>query len=124
MQHGQMSGITNLKYIPNKHIEIITASSNNQIIGRAVFSNFADEVNFMGVADVAKAKKKEMQLINQIDNRMVSRFQRTKADGNAYLPTLNIIASSKDKDQSFLEDYIEMKQKNESSTTLVVNEPQ
>ena len=50
---------------------------------------------------------------------MKSRFLR----GN-YLPTLNILASSKNSDQSFLEDYIEAKRKNESKTTLIVDEPQ
>lgn len=45
MAHGEMSGVTNLEYKPNKHIELITASSNNQVIGRAVFGNFSDEVN-------------------------------------------------------------------------------
>ena len=37
MAHGKMTGETNLIYKPNKHIEIIAASSNNQIIGRALF---------------------------------------------------------------------------------------
>lgn len=37
MSHGYMSGTTNLRYIPNKHIEFVVASSNNQIIGRALF---------------------------------------------------------------------------------------
>ena len=50
---------------------------------------------------------------------MKSRFMR-----GTYLPTLNIIASSKNSDQSFLEDYINTKKKNESSTTLIVDEPQ
>lgn len=50
---------------------------------------------------------------------MQSRFMR----GNK-LPTLNIIASSKSSDQSFLDSYIEMKRRNESKTTLVIDEPQ
>ena len=37
MQHGKMTGETNLVFKPDKHIEIIAASSNNQIIGRAIF---------------------------------------------------------------------------------------
>lgn len=40
MSHGHMSGITNLEYIPDKHIELIVGSSNNQVIGRAIFGNF------------------------------------------------------------------------------------
>ena len=119
MNHGSMSGISNLQYIPNKHIELITASSNNQVIGRAVIANFSDEVNFGLTNDVEKLKKKLTQLISQIDARMRSRFLR-----GTYLPTLNIIASSKNSDQSFLESYIETKKKNESTTTLIIDEPQ
>lgn len=123
MSHGKMTGTSNLEFVPEKHIELITASSNNQVIGRAVFCNFTDEVNFGLTNDVEKLKKKQKQLISQIDARMASRFQREK-NGYTYLPTLNIIASSKNSEQSFLEDYIETKRKNESTTTLIVDEPQ
>ena len=119
MAHGQMSGITNLEYIPDKHIELIVGSSNNQVIGRAIYANFTDEVNFGLTNDVEKLKKKQKQLISAIDTRMKSRFMR-----GDYLPTLNIIASSKNSDQSFLEDYIETKKKNDSTTTLIIDEPQ
>ena len=37
---------------------------------------------------------------------------------------MNIIASSKDSEQAFMESYIEMKRQNESKTTLIVDEPQ
>ena len=123
LSHGQMSGVSNLMFVPDKHIELITASSNNQVIGRAIFCNFTDEVNFGLTSDVEKLKKKQKQLISQIDARMKSRFMRERAFGT-YLPTLNIIASSKNSEQSFLEDYIETKKKNESKTTLIVDEPQ
>lgn len=43
MNHGTMAGVSNLNYQPGKHIELITASSNNQVIGRAIFANFTDE---------------------------------------------------------------------------------
>lgn len=119
MSHGKIAGITNLNYVPNKHIELITASSNNQVIGRAIFANFSDEVNFGITSDVEKLKKKYKQLISQIDARMRSRFLR-----GTYLPTVNIIASSKNSEQSFLESYIETKKQNESETTLIVDEPQ
>ena len=259
MSHGEMKGISNLEYIPNKHIELIAASSNNQIIGRAVFCldgdttistidgdkqikdlentitqvycidefgdvvlskpceikqtaktsdiyeieledgtilkctsnhkfmlkdgsykeaqylielddlkalhgnikiksinrvklesaipvydvvdskpyhnflvktnlkyivshncSFEDEVNFSAnTTDVEKMKKKMKSLISQVDARMKSRFMR-----GTYLPTLNIIASSKNSDQSFLDEYINAKKKNESKTTLIVDEPQ
>lgn len=120
MAHGEMAGITNLEYRPNKHIELVAASSNNQIIGRALFASFEDEVNFGAMTNnVEKLKAKMLTLISQIDARMKSRFLR-----GTYLPTLNIIASSKNSDQSFLDAYIDTKKKNESSTTLIVDEPQ
>ena len=119
MAHGKMTGQTNLNYTPNKHIELITASSNNQVIGRAVFANFSDEVNWGITSDTEKLKKKYKQLISQIDARMKSRFLR-----GTYLPTLNIIASSKNNEQSFLEEYIKSKRENESTTTLIVDEAQ
>lgn len=119
LAHGKMAGQTNLKFLPDKHIELICGSSNNQIIGRAIFANFTDEVNWGLTNDVQKLKKKQKQLISQTDARMRSRFLR-----GTYLPTLNIIASSKNSEQSFLEDYIEGKKKNESKTTLIIDEPQ
>ena len=58
-------------------------------------------------------------MISQIDARMISRFAK-----GTYLPTVNIIASSKDSEQAFMESYIEMKRQNESKTTLIGDEPQ
>ena len=119
MSHGEMAGSTNLGIHPEKHIEVIVASSNNQIIGRALFANFTDEVNFSLVNNPEKQKKKMMKLITQIDARMKSRFMR-----GTYLPTLNILASSKDTEQSFLEEYINITRKAKDTSTLVVDEPQ
>ena len=119
MAHGKMHGKTNLVYRPEKHIELIAASSNNQVIGRALFASFEDEVNFSVFTNPEKQKKKMMKLITQIDARQRSRFMR-----GTYLPTINIIASSADTEQSFLVEYIDNKIKNDSKTTLIVNEPQ
>lgn len=119
MSHGEMGGTTNLIFRPQKHIELIAASSNNQIVGRALFASFEDEVNFALFSNPEKQKKKMMKIITQIDARMRSRFLR-----GTYLPTLNIIASSKDTEQSFLEAYIDDKIKNESVSTLIVDEAQ
>ena len=82
--------------------------------------NFTDEVNFAAMtSNIDKIKHKMMKLISQVDVRMQSRFMKgTKS------PAVNIIASSKDSDQSFLESFIEIKRKNESKTTLIVDEPQ
>ena len=53
MAHGEISGVTNLVYRPEKHIEIIVASSNNQIIGRALFCLDGDTI----IATTAGDKK-------------------------------------------------------------------
>ena len=50
---------------------------------------------------------------------MQSRFMKGERN-----PTVLFIASSKDDDQSFLETFIETKKRNDSKTTLVIDEPQ
>lgn len=77
------------------------------------------EVNFGISNNVEKQKAKLLKMIGQIDARMISRFGK-----GTYLPTVNIIASSKDTEQSFLDSYINTKQQNESRTTLTIDEPQ
>ena len=121
LAHGTLKGKTNIEYIPDKRIELIVGSKNNHIIGRAVHSSFEDEVNFSGITtDIEKIKARALKLITQVDARMQSRFMH----GDKPMPTLNIIASSKDSEQSFLETYIDTKRKNESKTTLIIDEPQ
>lgn len=120
MEHGTLNkSAMNPTWTPNKRIELIVGSRNNHVIGRALFANFTDEANFGIGNDIQKLKKKQRTLISQVDARMQSRFMK-----GTYLPTLNIIASSKRDQQSFLESYIDLKRKNESKTTLIIDEPQ
>lgn len=120
MERGNMNASrTNPQWQPPKGIELVFGSSNRHVVGRALFSNFSDEVNFGVGNNVEKQKAKLKKMISQIDARMISRFGK-----GTYLPTMNIIASSKDSEQAFLESYIETKRRNESKTTLIVDEPQ
>lgn len=121
MAHGSVNASrSNPTWQPNKHIELIFGSNNNHVVGRALYSNLSDEVNFAGGGnDVERKKTKLRKMIAQIDARMVSRFGK-----GTYLPTLNIIISSKDVEQAFLNSYIDTKRKNESKTTLIIDEPQ
>ena len=120
MERGNMNASrTNPQWMPPKGIELVYGSSNRHVVGRALFSNFSDEVNFGVGNNVEKQKAKLKKMISQIDARMISRFGK-----GTYLPTMNIIASSKDSEQAFMESYIEMKRQNESKTTLIVDEPQ
>ena len=119
MARGTVSGRENIVWTPPKGIELIAGSQPRHVIGRAVFSNFCDEISFIPNQDVAKQVEKAKLLISTIDARMQSRFMKGE-----FNPTLNILASSKRTDQSFLETYIENKKTNESKTTLVIDEPQ
>ena len=120
MSHGAVNASrTNPTWQPEKHIELIFGSNNNHIVGRALFANLTDEVNFGIGSDVEKKKQKQKKMIAQIDARMRSRFLK-----GTFLPTLNIIISSKDTEQAFLDSYINTKKQNESKTTLIIDEPQ
>lgn len=120
MTHGQLNASrSNPQWQPPKGIELIFGSNNRHIVGRALFANLTDEVNFGIGNSVEKQKEKQRKMIAQIDARMRSRFLR-----GTYLPTLNIIISSKDTEQAFLNTYINLKKQNESKTSLIVDEPQ
>lgn len=112
---------------PKQYYDVIEANPYNNFLiktnsGYIVSHNcsFEDEINFASMTtDVEKIKAKAKHLISQVDARIQSRFMK-----GTKLPTLNIIASSKTSDQSFLDNYINTKKKNESATTLIVDEPQ
>lgn len=66
MSHGEMKGTTNLNYVPNKHIELITASSNNQIIGRCLDGN-TRIMTSLGVRTLKSLVNKSFKVVS-IDN--------------------------------------------------------
>lgn len=122
MNHGLINASrTEPTWQPNGNIELLFGSSNRNVIGRNLFCNISDEVNFalMGGSDVDKKKKALLKLISQIDARMISRFMR-----GTFLPTVNFIISSSDRENSFLDSYINIKRRNESKNTLIISEPQ
>lgn len=43
MEHGTISGRSEIVWKPSKRIELIIGSNNNSVIGRAVFANFTDK---------------------------------------------------------------------------------
>jgi hypothetical protein len=119
MSKGTVTGTTNPTWKPPKGIELIAGSLTRHIIGRAVFTCFFDEISFQPNQDLSKQKEKAKTLISTATARMQSRFMKGEKD-----PTLLFMASSKRTEQSFLETYIDNKKKNESKTTLIVDEPQ
>lgn len=119
VSHGTISGNTNIVWNPPKGIDLVTGSQPRHIIGRAIFFAMLDEVSFQINQDVAIQKKKAKELVSSADARMQSRFMQGESN-----PTLLVLASSKRTEQSYLETFIQNKEKNESKTTLVVDEPQ
>lgn len=59
MERGNLNASrTNPQWQPPKGIELIFGSSNRHVVGRALFSNFSDEVNFGVGNNVEKQKSK------------------------------------------------------------------
>lgn len=119
MEKGTLSKGLNPEWIPPQGIELIYGSLPRHIIGRAVFACFFDEISFQPNQDVEMQKKKAKELVSTASARMQSRFMKGEKN-----PTILMLASSKRTEQSYLETFIEQKKKNESKTTLVVDEPQ
>lgn len=68
MSHGQMSGISNLVYMPDKHIELITASSNNQVIGRCLDED-TEIVTIDGIFKIKDLLNKDIR-VKTLDNSL------------------------------------------------------
>ncbi len=119
MSKGTVTGTINPTWNPPKGIELIAGSLSRHIIGRAVFWAFFDEVSFQPNQDVNKQKEKAKTLVNTAAARMQSRFMKGEKN-----PTLLVLASSKRTEQSYMETFIEARKKQESKTTLIVDEPQ
>ena len=121
MSHGVLTKSADPEWKPeaSAKIDLICGSLPRHFIGRALWWSFFDEVSFQPNQDVEKQKEKALELVSNAASRMQSRFM--KGDVN---PTIMVLASSKRTEQSFLETWIENKKKNESKTTLVVDEPQ
>ena len=119
MARGSITKGDTPQWKPPKGIELIYGSQSRHIIGRAVYFAFFDEISFQINQDINKQKEKAKLLVNTAAARMQSRFMRGTSN-----PTILVLASSKRTDQSYMESFIEGKKKNESKTTLIIDEPQ
>ena len=111
---------------PKQYYDVINANPYNNFLiktnsDRYVGSHncFIDEISFQPNQDVEKQKQKATELVSSATARMQSRFMRGTTN-----PTILVLASSKRTEQSFLETWIENKKRNESKTTIIVDEPQ
>ena len=67
MSHGSMAGTSNLNYVPEKHIELITASSNNQVIGRCLDGN-TEIVTTEGIFKIKDLVNRNLRVFTIDDN--------------------------------------------------------
>lgn len=110
---------------PKQYYDVINANPYNNFLiktnsGYICSHNcFFDEISFQQNLDINKQKEKAKLLVNTASARMQSRFMKGEKN-----PTLLVIASSKRTEQSYLESFIANKKKNNSKTTLIVDEPQ
>lgn len=119
LDRGSLTKSSNPTWKPPKGIELITGSNPGHILGRALFACFVDEISFIQNKSVAEQIIKAKKIVNAASTRMQSRFMKGEKN-----PTILFLASSKRTEQSYLETFISDKKKNNSSTTLIVDEPQ
>lgn len=110
---------------PKQYYDVINANPYNNFLIKTntgyigSHNCFFDEVSFQPNQDIEKQRLKAKNLVNTASARQQSRFMKGEKN-----PTLLVLASSKRTEQSYMETFIESKKKQESKTTLVVDEPQ
>ncbi len=110
---------------PKQYYDVINANPYNNFLIKTntgyigSHNCFFDEVSFQPNQDIEKQRLKAKNLVNTASARQQSRFMK----GNKN-PTLLVLASSKRTEQSYMETFIESKKKQESKTTLIIDEPQ
>ena len=119
LERGYLTKSKEPEWFPNGGIELLYGSKPSHILGRAAFFVFVDEASFQPNKDLNQQIAKAKQIVNAAAIRMQSRFMKGEKN-----PTLLAIASSKRTEQSYLETLIADKKKNESKTTLIIDEPQ
>ena len=121
LAHGSLSRteLPAWKPFASSNIELICGSQPRHFIGRCLLWAFMDEISFQPNKDVEEQKRKATELVSSATARMQSRFMRGSKN-----PTILVLASSKRTEQSYLETFISNKKKNESKTTIIVDEPQ
>lgn len=110
---------------PKQYYDVINANPYNNFLikteqGYICSHNcFVDEISFIQNKSVAEQITKAKKIVNAASTRMQSRFMKGEKN-----PTILFLASSKRTEQSYLETFISDKKKNNSNTTLIVDEPQ
>lgn len=112
----------NFYYLPEgDKIEIIPASSGEQLLGKQVWCCVLDEANFAktGIKDIAIAKNHMKNLYDTVNARISGTF---RLNGEVYGKLLT--ASSKNQDNDYLSEHIEKQQRAGNDHLYLVDQPQ
>ena len=125
---GTVSGIKDLKWEPNNNrLKIILGSLPRHFLGQNVRTCFVDEISFAPTQSVEMQVAKAKDLLGTIERRQESRFIKAGSIASRIVGGTNTfltIASSKRSELSFMERYIEDKQKQGLGTVRIVDKPQ
>lgn len=123
MSHGSVTrSDRNFYYLPEgDKIEIVPASSGEQLLGKQLWACIIDEANFAktGIKDIAIAKQHMKSLYDTVNARISGTF---RIGGEVYGKMFT--ASSKNQDNDYLSEHIENQLRINNEHLYLVDEPQ
>ena len=105
MERGTLSGVKNLEYIPNKNIRFMIGSTLQHTLGINIIFACMDELNFAKGKNISMEQSKIFEMYSIILERISSRFLV-----NGRSAGMMFLASSKQSQYDFLENYINKKE--------------
>lgn len=104
MERGTLSGVKNVEYIPNKNIRFMIGSTLQHTLGINIIFAAMDEINFAKGKNISMEQSKIFEMYSIILERISSRFLV-----NGRSAGMMFLASSKQSQYDFLENYINKK---------------
>ena len=104
MERGTLSGTKNVEYIPNKNIRFMVGSTLQHTLGVNIIWAALDEVNFKNGKNISMEQSKIFEMYSIILERISSRYLV-----NGRPAGMMFLASSKQSQYDFLENYIQKK---------------
>ena len=104
MERGSLSGTKNVEYIPDKNIRFMVGSTLQHTLGVNIIWAALDEVNFKNGKNISMEQSKIFEMYSIILERISSRYLV-----NGRPAGMMFLASSKQSQYDFLENYIQKK---------------
>ena len=116
MEHGSLSPKLSM-WTPPDDISIIIGSQPSDLVGKPIYTLFADEINFVQRKDIEEQKKIAMDIIDTAIGGMKTRFIK-----NGHNFSLLMLASSKNTEKSFMETHMKAQAQIEGVRNFIVDE--